>query len=394
MFRFGQSIVLAVCGVALLTTAGCRSGGDLVANPHLIIPAARFAASTNPPAPMVARELQKLPLPAVYVQPGDSLLLEPTTPSSVPLVTTDQVVAADGTIDLGVYGRVGVAGATVEEIEDRVREQICLLTPEVCDPPDDLPEDPIEAARLIELAARGPVSVRLLTPDSQVFYVLGEVSAPGAYPLDGRETVLDALLEAGGLTDRANRCEIILARPTGPYECRVVLQVCYDRLVQLGDASTNYQILPGDRLFVASKTFCESMSGIVCFWKKGCEHCCNTGSCPCPDASMASQPRRPFVMPTNGFHPPGFVPPAATLPAMLPAADLDDAADAGTADDSTNDVEADGPPDEETPDATRDADDTLPKQSTPVDLSEPDDAPNPSIPLPSGKPTVDLPRLD
>ena len=43
--------------------------------------------------------------------------------------------------------------------------------------------------------------------------MMGEVNAPGSYPIVGSETVLDALITAGGLSDRANDHKIILTRP-------------------------------------------------------------------------------------------------------------------------------------------------------------------------------------
>src|SRR5207244_3519626 len=80
---------------------------------------------------------------------------------------------------------------------------------------------------------------------SKVYYVLGEVNAPGSFTLSGRETVLDGILAAGGLNERASRRNIILSRPTHPDSCRVVLPICYYEIVQLGDTSTNYQLAPG-----------------------------------------------------------------------------------------------------------------------------------------------------
>ena len=341
----------------------------------------------------------------VFVQPGDSLLLEPTVPGALPVVPTDQIVAADGTIDLGVYGRVRVAGSTVEEIEDRVRTAICDLDPGACDPPEDLPEDPGDRAVVLARATRGPVNVRLIAVDSLVFYALGEVAAPGAYPLDGRETVLDAILEAGGLSDRANRCEIILARPTGPGECRVVLRVCYDRLVQLGDTTTNYQVLPGDRIFVASKTCGESFREVVQFWKEpGCPQCCDTGSCPCPGPTGPEAIRRPFL-PV-----PSFIPAMLGLPsrpAVLPPAEMtDDLTDDASDDDASSEDELDLPgppdePDETTDDAADDADaDSADEASDDptgiemLDLSEPSAKPDADAKPVTSPPTITLPKID
>src|SRR5262249_46600399 len=80
-------------------------------------------------------------------------------------------------------------------------------------------------------------------------------------PFTGRETVLDALLIAGGLNDRASRRHIILSRPSHPADCRTVLPVCYDQIVQLGDTTTNYQIMPGDRIFVPSRSAWDDCRG-------------------------------------------------------------------------------------------------------------------------------------
>ena len=64
------------------------------------------------------------------------------------------------------------------------------------------------------------MNVRLVGRVSKVFYVLGEVNAPGAFPLSGRETVLDGIIAAGGITRQASTAKIVLSRPTSPDSCR------------------------------------------------------------------------------------------------------------------------------------------------------------------------------
>ena len=103
------------------------------------------------------------------------------------------------------------------------------------------------------------VDVRIVGRVSKLYYVFGEVNAPGSYPLDGRETVLDAIIAAGGLTRAASTNTIILSRPTSPCSPRLVMPICYDNITQIADTSTNYQLLPGDRIFVSSKSFKESV---------------------------------------------------------------------------------------------------------------------------------------
>jgi polysaccharide biosynthesis/export protein len=236
---------------------GCTSGGNaLFPNDHQLLPAAKdVAASMRPSDP---RELSKVVLEAFFIQPGDVLLLEILDLESEIRLPADQTVMVDGSIDLGAYGRIIVAGMTIEQIEIAVTSAVQALHPNV---------------------TIKPINVRLNTAESAVYYVLGEVNAPGSYPLIGRETVLDGIVTAGGLSDRASECQVILSRPTPPGSCRIVLPVCYDRVVQLGDTTTNYQLRPGDRIFVGTRTFCESIK----FWKHDCDYC-PSGACPCRDS--------------------------------------------------------------------------------------------------------------
>jgi polysaccharide biosynthesis/export protein len=239
----------------VLALAGCTSGAGnaLFPNDHRLLPAAKdVSASMRPSDP---RELSKMPLEAFYVQPGDVLLLEVIDLNSDVRLPADQTVMVDGTIDLGEYGRIVVAGMTVEQIEVAVTAAVQSLH---------------------RNAAIKPINVRLNVAESAVYYVLGEVNAPGSYPLIGRETVLDGIVTAGGLSDRASECQVILSRPTPPGSCRIVLPVCYDRVVQLGDTTTNYQLRPGDRIYVGTRTFCEAVK----FWKTDCDRCPG-GACPC-----------------------------------------------------------------------------------------------------------------
>jgi polysaccharide export outer membrane protein len=118
------------------------------------------------------------------------------------------------------------------------------------------------------------VNVRLVSNESDQFYVMGEVNAPGSYQLAGAETVLDALIAAGGLSDKANEHKIILTRPQPDGHPRLVLPVCYKQILQLGDVTTNYQLLPGDRIYVPSITLWEDVKQSVAFSSdKSCPHC-------------------------------------------------------------------------------------------------------------------------
>ncbi len=224
------------------------------------------------------RELDKRVALPFVVEPGDVLLVQPVNLDSPVRLPGDQTVLPDGTIQLGRYGQAVVAGKTIPQIEADVRAQI-------------------EAQQ----KDAGPITVRLVTRVSKVYYVLGEVNAPGAFPLQGRETVLDAILAAGGLNDRASRKFITLSRPTPPDGCRVVLPICYNDIVQIGDTSTNYQIANGDRIYVPTRGHDD------CGRKKVCPPC-NRPQYPCPAPEGCLQLSEPRPLGS------GLPPQAGSLP--------------------------------------------------------------------------------
>jgi protein involved in polysaccharide export with SLBB domain len=232
-------LIIIVCTLLL---AGCSSpskGFSFLPSGHDLISSAKVLRKQSPPPLEIARELNKQVAEPYIVEPGDVLLVQPASLDSPLRLPGDQVILPDGTIQLGRYNRVLAAGKTVEQIEVEINNLIKASMPDA-----------------------GAINVRLVTRDSKVFYVLGEVNAPGAFPLRGRETVLDAILAAGGLNSNASRRRILLSRPTAPCSCRVVLPVDYNGIAQMGDTTTNYQIRAGDRIFVPTRSVWEDLCGV------------------------------------------------------------------------------------------------------------------------------------
>jgi polysaccharide export outer membrane protein len=216
---------------------GCESLG-VTPPANKLHPDAKSIKESAPVPGVGPRELAKSLFGAFIVEPGDVLLVQPADLDAPLRLPPDQTVFTDGTIDLGVYGRPVVAGKTQEQIAAEIKTLIN---------DKEKPKEPIA------------ITVRIIGRNSQVFYVLGEVNAPGAYPITGFDTALDGLIKAGGVTRRASESNIILSRPTAPDGCRQVYPVCYPQIVQLGDTSTNYQLQPGDRIYVPSKGLLEGI---------------------------------------------------------------------------------------------------------------------------------------
>jgi polysaccharide export outer membrane protein len=141
------------------------------------------------------------------------------------------LVRPDGTVSLGNYGEVPVAGLTIPQAKKAIEDQLgkFLYLPEV--------------------------SVDILGYNSKVYYVILNLSGAGfqifRQPITGNETVLDALGGIGGLPPIASKDRVWLARPSPPNQgCDQVLPVDLNAIAQCGSTATNYQLLPGDRLYV------------------------------------------------------------------------------------------------------------------------------------------------
>jgi polysaccharide biosynthesis/export protein len=227
-----RSLRIAACAVFLAGPVGCGTVGQGVsplADRYPLGDRARAARICVPED--LPRELNKTTLEEFRVEPGDGLLILPSELESKVRLPSDQTVLADGTIDLGKYGRLYVAGKSVPEIEAAVQAAVKKV------------EDDEEV---------GFIDVRLVNRQSKAFYVLGEVTTPGKFQLVGNETVLDGILTAGGMTDRSSWRDVILVRPIGD-GTGWVLKVDIGAVIRLGEAATNYQLCPGDRIYVGSR---------------------------------------------------------------------------------------------------------------------------------------------
>jgi hypothetical protein len=87
-----------------------------------------------------------------------------------------------------------------------------------------------------------------------VYYVITQGAGLGdgvtRFPITGNETVLDAIANINGLTQVSSK-KIWIARPVPHTGDMQVLPVDWQGITANGATMTNYQILPGDRVFVA-----------------------------------------------------------------------------------------------------------------------------------------------
>lgn len=284
--------------------AGCSSLGlSLYPSGEVLTKEAEAVLDSTRIPSGLARENAKTVLPPHLLQPGDAVLIEPIGRDSDLRLPADQTVLADGSIDLGAYGRTVVAGSTLEQAESLIEQQIAYQLrqqADACKRGQNATDTKSTNQRSLTDDCDGiAVNVQLLEPVHS-YYVLGEVNAPGSYPLTGSETVLDAIVNSGGLAARANPCKILLARPTDPCEARVTLPVCYREIVQIGNTATNYQLQPGDRVFVASRSCVDE----VMFWRAD-NTCSRCAGCNRPSRSPECLTTKPLIVANGTMIAPG-----------------------------------------------------------------------------------------
>jgi polysaccharide export outer membrane protein len=145
-------------------------------------------------------------------------------------ITGEHLVGPDGTVNLGIYGRVYVAGSTV----DLARQQI--------------------QAHLSQFLQFPEVAVDVVGYNSKAYFIITEGAGFGdgvnRFPITGNETVLDAISQINGLSQVSSK-KIWVSRPSvdGSGRCQI-LPVDWVAITKCGAGATNYQIFPGDRVFV------------------------------------------------------------------------------------------------------------------------------------------------
>jgi polysaccharide export outer membrane protein len=145
----------------------------------------------------------------------------------------EHLVRPDGTISLGTYGWVYVAGMTPPQIKAKIEQHLSeyLLNPQI--------------------------SVDVFAYNSKVYYVITDGGGFGQqvfrFPITGNETVLDAIANVQGLAPVSSKKRIWVARPS-PVQlgCNQILPVDWRAITEGASTATNYQLFPGDRVYIAA----------------------------------------------------------------------------------------------------------------------------------------------
>ena len=132
-------------------------------------------------------------------------------------------VRPDGFVTLPLVNEIQVVGMTTAELRKMLE------------------------TRYKEFIVDPSVTVRLETIASSEVFLLGQVNRPGAFPLNGNETLLQILARAGGLTVFADRSNIRVVRRNRDKITEYIVD--YDGIIK-GDVKQDILLRPGDRIIV------------------------------------------------------------------------------------------------------------------------------------------------
>lgn len=217
-----------------------EQNGNVVPPPGGIVVGPAPAVVLGPPVAKVPTELRKVSLPPYTVAPPDILLVESTRSLPNQPIRGQHLVRPDGTISLGIYGTIYVAGMTLDQIRPLVARTIeSRLDKDVVD------KNPVKVE---------DINVDVLAYNSKVYYIITDGGGYGEQvyriPATGNECVLDAISQINGLPAVASKKHIWVARRTATGGKNNVLPVDWCGIVQRGETMTNYQLFPGDRVYI------------------------------------------------------------------------------------------------------------------------------------------------
>jgi protein involved in polysaccharide export with SLBB domain len=249
------------------------------------------AYTIEPPDILFLQAVKIVPKPPHRLEPFDALLIRVANAFADQPIQDAFFVDPEGTVDLGpAYGRVTVAGLTTDEAQAEIRRHLAQLieNPEVSvslaassGAQQISGEHLVGPDGRINLSTYGSVYVAGLTLDqarqvierhlsaylenpqvavdvfaynSKTYYVITQGAGQGddvsEFPITGNDTVLDAIAQLGGLSQLSST-KIFIARPApNGVGCEQILPVDWRAISRGGSSTTNYQLLPRDRLYI------------------------------------------------------------------------------------------------------------------------------------------------
>lgn len=183
--------------------------------------------SSHPKAP---KEASSVATDADYViGPGDNLNVfvwrNPDLSATVP-------VRPDGRISIPLVKEVMAAGKSPQILGNEIQTDL---------------------AKFVQNPNVTVIVTNFQGPYASQIRIVGEAASPSAIPYRRGMTVLDAIIEVGGLTDQASGNRAVIVRSNGGKESNYSVRL--DDLIRNGDVGANVDLTPGDIIIIPEKRF-------------------------------------------------------------------------------------------------------------------------------------------
>jgi polysaccharide biosynthesis/export protein len=174
---------------------------------------------------------------AIAAQIAKFLKIEPTIEIALAQsrgmqqVRGQHLVRPDGSVWFDIYGAVRLVGMTIPEAKQAIE------------------------AHLSQFFLKPEVAISITGYNSKVFYIIFDSPYNGGsqlvrLPVTGNEKVIDALSQVGGVPQTSDFRRMWIARPAPEGSAPQILPIDWRAITEKADVATNYQVLPGDRIFV------------------------------------------------------------------------------------------------------------------------------------------------
>jgi polysaccharide biosynthesis/export protein len=193
--------------IAVLVVSGCHNAPPL------------------PPAPPASA----LPSSEYIIGPGDKLNIFVWRN---PELTVTVEVRPDGRLSIPLVEDVVAIGKTPTQLARELEQRLAKYI-----------KEPV-----VTVIAEGFVG-----PFNEQVRVIGEAAQPRALPYRTDMTVLDAMIEVGGLTRFAAGDNSVIVRTAGGKQATYAVHL--DSLIRDGDVSSNVALQPGDILIIPQRLF-------------------------------------------------------------------------------------------------------------------------------------------
>lgn len=180
------------------------------------------SAGINKPIPVTQENPLPSGDPSFALGPGDVITVKVFRNDDLSL--TSMKVRMDGTVSVPLIGEFKVTEMPIRDVEKKLEEKLAYY---IVEP---------------------KVSINSVTISSKKVFVLGEVTSQSVITMEENTTLLQAIAQAGGVTNNAKTSEVSLIRGGQVYT------VDLNRALK-GDLSQNVTLMAGDAIYVRPTVF-------------------------------------------------------------------------------------------------------------------------------------------